>query len=42
VNPAANVTRRGETVAVGEIIHDGDTFNFGETGIRLRLALSRQ
>jgi serine protease Do len=37
VNPAANVTRRGETVAVGEIIHDGDTFNFGETGIRLRL-----
>src|SRR5262249_59277982 len=32
----AGVTRDGEDVAVGEALSDGDTFYFGETGIRLR------
>jgi len=36
VSPAAGVTRDGEAVAVGEALSDGDTFYFGETGIRLR------
>ena len=36
VNPEAGVTRDGEAVAVGEALSDGDTFYFGETGIRLR------
>lgn len=43
IDPEAQVTRHGETVAVGDPIHDGDTFYFGETGIRLRIfALSEQ
>lgn len=37
IEPAADVTRHGEAVAVGDPIHDGDTFYFGQTGIRLRL-----
>src|SRR5262245_64700344 len=36
VLPSAGVTRDGEAVAVGEALSDGDTFYFGETGIRLR------
>lgn len=28
--------RDGETVVIGEAIRDGDTFNFGTTGVRLR------
>src|SRR5262245_66057315 len=36
VLPEAGVTRDGEAVAVGEALVDGDTFYFGETGIRLR------
>jgi S1-C subfamily serine protease len=32
----ANLLRDGEPIAVGEAIHDGDTFHFGSTGIRLR------
>ncbi len=36
VEPMAGITRDGETVAVGEAIHDGDTFFFGASGIRLR------
>jgi S1-C subfamily serine protease len=32
----AGVTRDGESVAVGDALSDGDTFYFGETGIRLR------
>src|SRR5215475_10136588 len=36
VSAAAGVTRDGEAVAVGEALSDGDTFYFGETGIRLR------
>jgi S1-C subfamily serine protease len=36
VSPEAGVTRDGESVAVGEALSDGDTFYFGETGIRLR------
>jgi len=36
VLPDAGVTRDGEVVAVGEALSDGDTFYFGETGIRLR------
>lgn len=32
----ANLLRDGEPIAVGEAIHDGDTFHFGATGIRLR------
>ncbi len=32
----AGVTRDGEAVAIGDAIHDGDTFYFGATGIRLR------
>ena len=36
VEPMAGVTRDGETIAVGEAIHDGDTFYFGATGIRVR------
>jgi S1-C subfamily serine protease len=36
VLPDAGVTRDGEVVAVGEALVDGDTFYFGDTGIRLR------
>jgi S1-C subfamily serine protease len=32
----ANLLRDGEPIAVGEAVHDGDTFHFGSTGIRLR------
>lgn len=43
MDPAAAVTRHGEPVAVGDPIHDGDTFYFGETGVRLRVfALAAQ
>lgn len=37
VDPMAGVTRDGEAVAIGDAIHDGDTFYFGATGIRLRI-----
>ena len=37
LDPAAGITRHGEVVAVGDPIHDGDTFYFGETGVRLRV-----
>ncbi len=36
VEAMAGVTRDGEAVAVGDQIHDGDTFYLGATGIRLR------
>ena len=36
VDPMVGVTRDGEAVAIGDAIHDGDTFYFGATGIRLR------
>jgi S1-C subfamily serine protease len=36
IDPMAGVTRDGETVAIGDALSDGDTFYFGETGIRLR------
>src|SRR5262245_62107418 len=36
MDPMAGVTRDGEAVAVGDALSDGDTFYFGETGIRLR------
>jgi hypothetical protein len=36
VEPMSGITRDGESVAIGEAIHDGDTFFFGATGIRLR------
>lgn len=36
IDPAAGVTRDGEAVAVGDALSDGDTFYFGETGVRLR------
>ncbi len=32
----ANLLRDGEPIAIGEAIHDGDTFHFGSTGIRVR------
>ncbi len=32
----ANVQRDGEPVVIGEALHDGDTYHFGATGIRLR------
>ncbi|MEP7274230.1 MAG: FHA domain-containing protein, partial [Acidobacteriota bacterium] len=37
LDAAALVTRHGEPVAIGDPIHDGDTFYFGETGVRLRV-----
>jgi S1-C subfamily serine protease len=37
VDPMAGVTRDGEAIAIGEALHDGDTFYFGATGIRLRV-----
>ncbi len=37
VDPMAGVTRDSEAIAVGEALHDGDTFYFGATGIRLRV-----
>src|SRR5262245_21524714 len=37
VDPMAGVTRDGEAIAVGDVVHDGDTFYFGATGIRLRV-----
>jgi S1-C subfamily serine protease len=36
IDPMVGVTRDGEAVAIGEALSDGDTFYFGETGIRLR------
>jgi serine protease Do len=36
LHPAAEVTRDGEPVAIGDAIQDGDTLYFGRTGIRLR------
>jgi S1-C subfamily serine protease len=36
IDPMAGVTRDGESVAVGDALSDGDTFYFGETGVRLR------
>src|SRR5262249_52981791 len=36
ISPEAGITRDGETAAVGEALGDGDTFYFGETGVRLR------
>src|SRR5262245_9838989 len=36
INPMAGVTRDGEAISVGDALHDGDTFYFGATGIRLR------
>ncbi len=36
LNPGAEVTRDGESVAIGDAIQDGDTLYFGTTGIRLR------
>ncbi len=36
VSAGIEVTRSGETIAVGEIIQDGDTFFFGATGVRVR------
>jgi S1-C subfamily serine protease len=36
MDPMAGVTRDGEVAAVGDALSDGDTFYFGETGIRLR------
>jgi S1-C subfamily serine protease len=36
IEPMAGVTRDGEMVAIGDALSDGDTFYFGETGIRLR------
>jgi serine protease Do len=37
LDPEAMVTRHGEPAAVGDPIHDGDTFYFGESGVRLRI-----
>lgn len=37
IDAIAGVTRHGEPVAIGDPIHDGDTFYFGETGVRLRI-----
>jgi S1-C subfamily serine protease len=43
VEPMAGVTRDGEGIAIGEVVHDGDTFYFAATGIRLRFfALSSE
>lgn len=36
IDAMAGVTRDGEAVAIGDAVHDGDTFYFGATGIRLR------
>lgn len=36
VEPGVDITRGGETIAIGDQITDGDTFYFGVTGIRLR------
>jgi hypothetical protein len=36
IDARAGVTRDGEAVSVGDALHDGDTFYFGATGIRLR------
>lgn len=37
LDSAAMVTRHGEPAGVGDPIHDGDTFYFGESGVRLRI-----
>ncbi len=37
VDPMAGVTRGGEAVAIGEAVHDSDTFFLGATGIRVRV-----
>jgi serine protease Do len=37
LDPEAQVTRHGEAAAIGDPVYDGDTFYFGETGIRLRI-----
>lgn len=43
LDPSVEITRHGEHVAIGDPVRDGDTFYFGETGIRLRVfALSGQ
>jgi serine protease Do len=36
LDPASEVTRDSEMVAIGDAIQDGDTLYFGTTGIRLR------
>ncbi|MBO0798964.1 MAG: hypothetical protein J2P31_09075, partial [Blastocatellia bacterium] len=36
LDTGAEVTRDGESVAIGDAIQDGDTLYFGTTGIRLR------
>lgn len=36
IHEEAQLIRDGETVILGEAIRDGDTFNFGTTGVRLR------
>ncbi|NBO64056.1 MAG: serine protease, partial [Acidobacteria bacterium] len=36
VEPLIDITRGGESIAIGDPITDGDTFYFGVTGIRLR------
>src|SRR5215510_1493589 len=36
VDAMAGVTRDGEAISIGDAVHDGDTFYFAATGIRLR------
>ena len=36
IHEGAQLIRDGETIVLGEAIRDGDTFNFGATGVRLR------
>ena len=36
LSPEANLLRDGEAIALGDAIRDGDTFNIGTTGVRLR------
>ena len=36
VEAMAGMTRDGESIAIGEAVHDGDTYFFGATGIRVR------
>jgi S1-C subfamily serine protease len=37
LDPRVEVTRHGEKAVVGDPIYDGDTFYFGESGVRLRI-----